>query len=73
MEPWRTAIATYDDEHIWVRGYDVTALMVQKTFSDTIFLLHQARLPNDGERRLLDAILHPANVPQTHRRSVNAR
>ena len=68
MEPWRTAIATYDDDHIWVRGYDVTALMAQKTFSDTIFLLHQARLPNDGERRLLDPILvsvadHGAGAP----------
>jgi citrate synthase len=68
MEPWRTAIATYDDDHIWVRGYDVTALMAQKTFTDTIFLLHQGRLPNAGERRLLDAILvavadHGAGAP----------
>ena len=68
MEPWRTAIATYDDDHIWIRGYDVTALMAQKTFTDTIFLLHQARLPNAGERRLLDAILvavadHGAGAP----------
>lgn len=68
MEPWRTAIATSDDKHIWVRGYDVTALMAQKSFTDTIFLLHQARLPNEGERRLLDAILvsvadHGAGAP----------
>jgi citrate synthase len=27
------------------------------SFADTIFLLHQSRLPNDSERRLLDAIL----------------
>ena len=39
-----------------IRGYDVTALM-QLTFADTIFLLHQSRLPNASERRLLDAIL----------------
>jgi citrate synthase len=68
MEPWRTAIATSDDAHIWIRGYDVTALMVQRSFTDTIFLLHQSRLPKTGERRVLDAILvavadHGAGAP----------
>src|SRR5579872_4116257 len=57
MEPWRTAIATSDETHIWIRGYDVTALMGRVGFTDTIFLLHQGRLPAQGERRLLDAIL----------------
>ena len=65
---WRTAIATSDATHIWIRGYDVTALMTRAGFTDTIFLLHQGRLPNDGERRLLDAILvavadHGAGAP----------
>jgi citrate synthase len=31
--------------------------MTQVTFTDTIFLLHRGRLPNYGERRILDAIL----------------
>ncbi len=31
--------------------------MQRATFADTIFLLHRERLPNDGERRLLNAIL----------------
>jgi citrate synthase len=68
MEPWRTAIATSDETHIWIRGYDVTALMTRAGFTDTIFLLHQGRLPTEGERRLLDAILvavadHGAGAP----------
>jgi citrate synthase len=68
MDPWRTAIATSDQTHIWIRGYDVTALMMRAGFTDTIFLLHQGRLPNAGERRLLDAILvavadHGAGAP----------
>jgi len=68
MDAWRTAIATSDDKHIWIRGYDVTALMTRASFTDTIFLLHQGRLPGDGERRLLDAILvgvadHGAGAP----------
>lgn len=57
MENWRTAIATSDDTHIWIHGYDVTDLMANVTFTDTIFLLHRGRLPNYGERRILDAIL----------------
>src|SRR5512140_3445194 len=57
MESWRTAIATSDEEHIWLQGYDVTALMQGATFTDAIFLLHQGRLPTKDERRLLDAIL----------------
>jgi citrate synthase len=67
MDAWRTAIATSDATGLWVRGYDITALM-KLSFADTIFLLHQGRLPNESERRLLDAILigvadHGANAP----------
>jgi citrate synthase len=57
MDPWRTAIVDSRDGQIRIRGYDVTSLMTAKTFTDTIFLLHRNRLPDDGERRLLDAIL----------------
>src|SRR4029077_15045932 len=68
MDAWRTAIATSDDTHIWIRGYDVTSLMTRAGFTETIFLLHQGRLPEAGERRLLDAILvgvadHGAGAP----------
>jgi citrate synthase len=57
MEPWRTAICTSDETGIWIRGYDIASLMKQATFADMLFLLHRGRLPNAGERRLLDAIL----------------
>ncbi len=56
MEPWRTAISSSDENHIWIRGRDITSLMTQATFTETIFLLHQGRLPSVEERRLLDAI-----------------
>jgi citrate synthase len=56
MDPWRTAIATSDAETLRIRGYDISGLM-KLSFADTVFLLHQSRLPNAGERRLLDAIL----------------
>jgi citrate synthase len=57
MEPWKTALSDNDATHIRVRGYDLTSLMVNAHFSDVLFLLHQGRLPSEGERRLIDAIL----------------
>ncbi len=57
MEAWRTAITNSNERSIWIRGYDVTALMRGATFTDTIFLLHQGRLPTQDERRLMDAML----------------
>src|SRR3954452_23493920 len=68
MDPWRTAIVDAGPDHIRVRGHDVLDLMRQATFTDLIFLLHHDRLPSDGERRLLDAILvgvadHGAGAP----------
>lgn len=68
MNPWRTAIVNADETHIWVRGYDITDLMRKTGFVETVFLLHQQRLPSAGERRLLDALLvavadHGAGAP----------
>jgi citrate synthase len=68
MHPWRTAIVNSDATHIWVRGYDIAALLRQATFVDTVFLLHRERLPTAEERRLLDALLvamadHGAGAP----------
>jgi citrate synthase len=57
MEPWRTAIVNARDGEIWIRGRNVTSLMRESSFTDTIFLLHRGRLPDARERRLLDAIL----------------
>jgi citrate synthase len=57
MDPWRTAIATSDATNMWIRGYEIASLMQRSSFTDAIFLLHKGELPNDGERRLLDAIL----------------
>jgi citrate synthase len=57
VEPWRTGITTYDENNIWVRGYEVGALMQRATFAETIFLLHAGRMPTQQEGKLLDAIL----------------
>ena len=57
MQPWRTALATSDEKDLWIAGYKVEDLMLQKSFVDTIFLLQRGRLPRAEERKLLDAIL----------------
>jgi citrate synthase len=57
MEPWRTSIVSLSGDNIWIRGYSISDLMQKQTFAGTIFLLHQGRLPTEGESRLLDAIL----------------
>jgi citrate synthase len=56
MDPWRTAIASSDADSLRIRGYEIADLM-DLSFTDTIFLLHQSRLPTPSERRLLNAIL----------------
>ena len=57
MEPWRTGLVDARDGQIRLRGYDVGALMTERSFTDVIFLLHRGELPMPAERRLLDAIL----------------
>jgi citrate synthase len=61
MDPWRTAIVNVSEKDFWIRGYDIGSLMQKQTFAGTIFLLHQGRLPTEGESRLLDAILISAS------------
>lgn len=68
LTPWRTGIVHAHDGEIRIRGRNVTSLMRQGTFTDTIFLLHRGQLPTERERRILDAILtsvadHGANAP----------
>ena len=68
LTPWRTAIVDAKDGEIRIRGRDVTSLMRDATFTDTIFLLHRGVMPSARERRILDAILtsvadHGANAP----------
>jgi citrate synthase len=57
MDAWRTGVVNADSTTIRIRGYDVTDLMRQAGFVETVFLLHRGRLPTPGERRLVDAIL----------------
>ncbi len=57
MDPWRTAITSSANGELRVRGYDVTALMTGRSFTDLIALLFKGALPSEAERTLLDAVL----------------
>ncbi|MDO8428897.1 MAG: citryl-CoA lyase [Candidatus Diapherotrites archaeon] len=51
-----------------VRGHDIQDLVKNNTFTEGIFLTWQGRLPNEKERKMLDAILvscmeHGPNAP----------
>lgn len=57
MEPWKTALSDSTENHIRIRGQEMTSLMAKASFTEVVFLLHQGRSPSEEERRLLDAIL----------------
>src|SRR5687767_13110735 len=67
-EAWRSAITQADGEQLRIRGEAVTGLMQHASFCDVVGLLLSGRLPDAGERRLIDAILiaiadHGAGAP----------
>ena len=57
MEPWRTAISTFEPNRIRIRGHAVEELMARGNFADTAFLLLRGRLPSPAESRVWNAIL----------------
>jgi len=57
VETWKTGITQIETNSIRISGYDVAELMTRATYTETVFLLHKGRLPDDAERRLLNAIL----------------
>ena len=68
VESWRSAITEADGEQLRIRGEAVVRLMHDASFCDVVGLLMRGRLPDAGERRLLDAILiaiadHGAGAP----------
>ena len=68
MDIWRSAITDVDGNRIIVRGHDLPSLMEHGTYADVVGLLLGGHKPDEGERRLLDAMLigicdHGAGAP----------
>jgi citrate synthase len=68
VDSWRSAITNADGNRIIVRGHDLVSLMQHGTYADVVGLLLGGHKPDEGERRLIDAILiaisdHGAGAP----------
>jgi citrate synthase len=68
VDSWRSAITNVDGNRIIVRGHDLVSLMRHGTFADVVALLLGGHKPDEGERRLIDAMLiaiadHGAGAP----------
>jgi citrate synthase len=57
VESWRTAITKVDVNRVVVRGHDLVSLMQHGTYGDIVALLLGGHMPDEGERRLIEAIL----------------
>ena len=57
MDSWRSAITNADGNRIIVRGHDLVSLMQHGTYADVVALLLGGHMPDEGERRIIDAIL----------------
>ncbi len=68
---FKTTISTTEGDEHTIRGYALSELIAQSTFTDAIFLLYAKRRPTAGERSLLDALLvsaieHGIEVPSLY-------
>ena len=67
---WETDISNIQDGKEYIRGYALTDLIKEKTFSEVCFLVLKGELPNEKEARMMDALLvaavdHGAGPPST--------
>ncbi|WP_297452895.1 citryl-CoA lyase [Persephonella sp.] len=53
---WRTAISWHFDKEAYVRGYNLRELVKNLTFTEAIYLVLKGELPDEKEKRMLDAI-----------------
>ena len=68
METWRSAITNVDGNRIIVRGHDLVSLMHDGSYGQVVGLLLGGRMPDEGERHLIEAMLiaiadHGAGAP----------
>lgn len=56
-QPWKTAITDVSGGQIRVRGYDIADMMEHLSFADAVYLILKGELPNDQQRRMMEAML----------------
>ncbi len=53
---WRTAISWHFDHEAYVRGYKLSDLIGNLTFTEAVYLVLKGELPSEKEKQMLDAI-----------------
>ena len=56
-QTWKTAVTDIGGGQIRVRGYDIADLMEHLSFADVIYLILKGELPNNQQRRMIEALL----------------
>lgn len=56
-QPWKTAITDVSGGQIRVRGYDIADIMEHLSFADVVYLILKGDLPNNQQRRMMEAML----------------
>lgn len=54
---WKTAITNISGGQIRVRGYDIADIMEHLSFADTVYLILKGELPDNQQRRMMEALL----------------
>jgi citryl-CoA lyase len=56
-QPWKTALTDVTGGQIRVRGYDIGDMMEHLSFADAVYLILKGELPNQQQRRMMEAML----------------
>ncbi len=56
-QPWKTAVTDISGGQIRVRGYDIADLMENLSFADAVYLILKGDLPDNQQRRMMEALL----------------
>ena len=56
-QTWKTAITDISGGQIRVRGYDIADVMEHLSFSDVVYLILKGELPDNQQRRMMEAML----------------
>jgi len=56
-QPWKTAITNIGGGEIRVRGYDIADVMEKLTFAEVVYLILKGELPDEKQKRMMEAML----------------
>ncbi|HDH57553.1 MAG TPA: citryl-CoA lyase [Bacteroidetes bacterium] len=56
-QTWKTAITDISGGQIRLRGYDIADVMEHLSFSDVVYLILKGELPDNQQRRMMEAML----------------